>query len=222
MTSNLKNSQLVKTAAAILAAMALFLVSAAGAAQDGGPSFEVESALIASSLQLAGGMTVADVGAGDGKYSAFLAGQVGSSGRIYATEIVPDLIDAISKTVSGKNNVTVILGKENSTGLPDQCCDRILLRRVYHHMHHPQPMLNSLLSALKPGGIILIIDFLPRHNVGRDDATPEDGEHGVTVAKLIEIVSGNGFELVRQINDWPSRVVDGKETDFAVLFRRPR
>ena len=220
--NNSEKGQLVKMTGMFIAGMALILTLQAGNAQDGGPSFEQESALIASSLGVVTGMTVADVGAGAGRYSSFLAEKVGSSGKVYATEIVPDLVDTIKKAVSGNNNVTVLLGKEDSTELPDQCCDRILLRRVYHHMHHPQPMLKSLLNALKPGGVILIIDFLPRHNVERHDATPEDGEHGVTVPKLIEIVTGNGFELVHQINDWPSRVEDGRETDFAVLFRRPQ
>jgi len=222
MTYRLSLVHLLNITLGLMFSILLVFAPAGAMAQDGGPSFGEEASLIASALGLRSGMTVADVGAGDGEYTVFLADRLGAGGRVYATEIVQELVDSIRKNVSGKNNVTVLMGKANSTELPEQCCDRILLRRVYHHMHHPEAMLKSLLAALKPGGEILIIDFLPRHNVGRDDATPEDGEHGVTVPKLIEIVTKSGFELVEEMDQWPSRVVDGRETDFAVLFRRPR
>jgi ubiquinone/menaquinone biosynthesis C-methylase UbiE len=190
-------------------------------AQDAAPTFEVETANIANALQLVAGMTVADVGAGDGRYSAFLSEKVGDAGKVYATEIEQAKVDEIRKTTAGRSNVTAILGKPESTELPEQCCDRILLRRVFHHIQYPEPMLKSILASLKPGGIIAIIDFLPRHDLENQDATPGDHEHGSTVEKLIERVKASGFELVREVEGWPSRMVDGKATDYCVLFRRP-
>ncbi len=185
------------------------------------PTFADETAKIADALQLTTGMAVADVGAGDGKYAEFLADQVGSSGRVYATEIEQSKLDEIGKTVTSKTNVTVILGKGESTELPEQCCDRILLRRVFHHMHHPAPMLKSLLASLKPGGVIAVIDFLPRHDMPNQDGTPEDHEHGTSVEKLTEHFTAAGFELVGQVGNWPSRIEHGKSIDYAVLYRRP-
>ena len=190
-------------------------------AQEVVPGFAEETAKIAEALQLSAGMTVADVGAGDGKYSAFLADQVGASGRVYATEIDQAKVDEISKTVAGKSNVTVHLGKLDSTELPDGCCDRILLRRVFHHMEKPEPMLKSLLASLKPGGQIAIIDFLPRHDMPNQDGTPEDHEHGTSVEKLTEHLTAAGFELFGQVDNWPSRVEHGKDIDYCVLYRRP-
>jgi len=205
----------------LLAGLVLTLVSFISPAQDGTADFANETKKIADVLELGPGMMVADVGAGDGRYSVFLSGQVGASGRIYATEIDQEKVDAINKSVAGKSNVTVLLGKQDSTGLPDQCCDRILLRRVYHHLHQQGPMLKSLLDSLKPGGVLAIVDFLPRQDLTNPDGTPDDHEHGTSVEKLIEQVTGHGFELVRRVEGWPSRVVDGKETDYCVLFRRP-
>jgi predicted methyltransferase len=167
-------------------------------------------------------MTVADVGAGEGNYSVFLADQVGPSGKVYATEVEQEKVDAIKKTVSSRQNVTVILGRHESTELPDQCCDRILLRRVFHHFQHPEPMLKSLFASLKPGGEIAIIDFLrDSGEVERADATPEDHEHGVRTHSLIEEMEKAGFEMVRRVEDWPSRMHHGQATDFCILFRRP-
>jgi len=205
-----------------LLSVLLVLATFCGYAQEtGAPGFEEETVRIAEALQLSAGMAVADVGAGDGKYSAFLSDQVGSSGHVYATEIDQPKVDAISKTVTGKSNVTVLLGKAESTELPEQCCDRILLRRVFHHMHHPEPMLKSLLASLKPGGIIAVIDFLPRHDMPNQDGTPDDHEHGTSVEKLTEHFTAAGFELVNQVENWPSRTEHGKSIDYAVLYRRP-
>lgn len=206
----------------LLMACTLAMTAFAGMAQETAMlTFEQETTHIAAALRLSEGMTVADIGAGDGIYSVFLSGQVGASGRVYATEIEQAKVDAIGKTVAGRDNVTVLLGGEESTGLPEQCCDRILLRRVFHHMHHPSLMLKSMLASLKPGGMIAIIDFLPRHDLENQDSTPDDHEHGTSVEKLIEHVTAAGFELVGQVEDFPSRVIHGRKTDYCVLFRRP-
>ena len=205
----------------LLAAITFILFANGTTAQDIAAGFEQETAAISAALGLVAGMTIADVGAGDGSYSAFLAHTVGPTGKVYSTEIEQEKVDAIARTVAAISNVNVILGKHNSTELPQQCCDRILLRRVYHHLQHPEPMLKSLHDSLKPGGMILIVDFLPRHDLANPDATPHDHEHGTLVEKLIHDVGHNGFELVRQIGDWPSRVLDGKSVDYAVLFIRP-
>lgn len=211
-----------RTVIALLTTCVLAMTAFVSVAQETAePTFAQETAQIAKVLQLSQGMTVADVGAGDGIYSVFLSDQVGPSGKVYATEIEQAKVDAISKAVTGKNNVTVLLGMEESSGLPEQCCDRILLRRVFHHMHHPESMLKSMLASLKPGGIIAIIDFLPRHDLENQDSTPDDHEHGSSVEKLIEHVTAAGFVLVGQVEDFPSRVVHGRKTDYCVLFRRP-
>jgi ubiquinone/menaquinone biosynthesis C-methylase UbiE len=189
-------------------------------AQDSAPSFETETGYIARVLELSPGMTVADVGAGDGKYSVFISGQVGVTGKVYSTEVTQENINAIRANVAGKNNVTVIMGEHDSTQLPEQCCDRILLRRVYHHFQQPHTMLSSLYDSLKPGGVIAIIDFL-RHDMERSDATPDDHEHGVRTHDLIDNMKHAGFEFIREVEDWPSRVDHGRNTDFCILFRKP-
>ena len=202
---------------------ALFtIVACAGQAQESTPSFALETSRLAIALELAEGMTVADVGAGEGNYSAFLADEVGASGKVYSTEVVEELLEKIRNAVADKPNVTVILGKDDSTELPLQCCDRILLRRVFHHFQHPEPMLRSLYSSLKPGGMIAVVDFLRADtDLGRSDATPEDHEHGVRIHHLIEEMQKVGFDLIGQVEDWPSRIDHGRATDFCILFRRP-
>lgn len=200
----------------------LLLLAGVSAQSQEGPGFDEETAFIAQALELEPGLTVADVGAGQGNYTVFLADAVGTSGAVYSTEVVEDLLADIRQAVAGRGNVTVILGKQDSTGLPEQCCDRILLRRVFHHFENPQPMLESLRVSLRPGGMIAVVDFLRESSeVGRPDATPHDHEHGVRIDELTEHMEQAGFELVHQVEGWPSRVRRGRETDFCLVFRRP-
>jgi SAM-dependent methyltransferase len=212
----------VSRARGLASLAALLLLAGVSAWSQEGPSFDEETAHIAQALELEPGLTVADVGAGKGDYTAFLADAVGSKGAVYATEVDEDLLTDIRKAIAGRANVTVILGKHDSTELPDQCCDRILLRRVYHHFKEPQSMLKSLRASLKPGGTIAVVDFLREAaELGRPDATPHDHEHGVRIDELTEQMEKAGFELVRQVADWPSRVRRGRETDFCLVFQRP-
>ena len=210
--------------ATLLARLAglLLLAGFSSAWSQDAPGFDEETARIAQALQLDQGLTVADVGAGDGQYSVFLADAVGTTGAVYATEVDEGRLEAIREAVAGRDNVKVVHGKPDSTELPAECCDRILLRRVYHHFEDPQSMLASLLASLRPGGVIAVVDFLRESSeLGRPDATPHDHEHGVRIDDLTAAMQEAGFELVGQVDDWPSRVRHGRETDFCLLFRRP-
>ncbi len=198
----------------LVAAVSTLVVLGGWSLQRGG-GFARETARIAEVLELRPGMSVADIGAGDGSYSVFLAEQVGGSGRVFATEVDPGLVDEIRQTVEGHSRVTVILGGLDATGLPDGCCDRILLRRVYHHFLDPDAMNQSMFNALERGGIIAVIDFLPR-GTAPEGVPGNRGGHGTPIDLLTEEMTRNGFELVRRVENWP-----GSERDYCVLFRRP-
>ena len=122
-----------------------------------------ESQRIAAALGLHDGMSVADVGAGRGKWVEDLARRVGPTGRVFATEVERDKVDDIEKRASraGFNNVTAILGDHDATGLPAGCCDAILLRLVYHHFQDPARMRASLAAAMRPGARLVIVDTAP-------------------------------------------------------------
>jgi SAM-dependent methyltransferase len=104
-----------------------------------------ESRQILSALALGAGMSVADVGAGEGRFTLDLARMVGSSGRVFATEVDQADLDKIAAKVSAERlaNVELVLGDQQQTGLPQGCCDAILLRLVYHHFTEPSAMRRS-------------------------------------------------------------------------------
>ena len=116
----------------------------------------------------------------------------------------------------GIENVLTVLGDQQQTGLPRGCCDRVLLRLVYHHFAEPQAMQRSLWAALRPGGLIAVIDVPPKKGWPVVAGAPDRGGHGIEVAELVADMRRAGFEVVAQHDDWPA------ETDsYCVVFRRP-
>ncbi|MFI4943096.1 MAG: class I SAM-dependent methyltransferase [Burkholderiales bacterium] len=177
-----------------------------------------EAARIVEVLRLAAGMVAADVGAGEGKFTSTLARGVGPEGRVYATEIAQDKLDELKQRMAadGIENVLTVLGDQQQTGLPRGCCDRVLLRLVYHHFAEPPAMQRSLWAALRPGGLIAVIDVPPKKGWPVVAGAPDRGGHGIEVAELVADMRRAGFEVVAQHDDWPA------ETDsYCVVFRRP-
>jgi predicted methyltransferase len=172
---------------------------------------------LVAALALHEGMHIADVGAGDGDWTERLAEEVGPAGHVWATEIEADDVEKIEKRASraGLQNVTVILGTETNTGLPDGCCEAILLRMVYHHFTQPAPMRASLRRALRPGALMAVIDLQPRGDWGDLDGVPDRGGHGIRDEELVEEMTSDGFEVVARYDDW-----SGSGNRYCVVFRR--
>jgi ubiquinone/menaquinone biosynthesis C-methylase UbiE len=164
-------------------------------------------------LNLGSGKVVADVGAGKGELTFALARTVGSEGRVFSTEINPDRLRRLREGVLAAKleNVTVLEAQASDTALPANCCDAIVLRRVYHHLSDPPGVNAGLLRALRPGGVLAVIDFPPPFFFGR-------GQFGVPADAVTAEVKASGFELVRLIDDWPGR---GPLDTYCALFRKP-
>lgn len=182
-------------AARIAAAALALAVPHARAERDPDPGRELDQ--IVELLAVAPGSSVADVGAGGGEWTRRLARQVGPDGRVFATEVTRHQVDGLRAMAlhDGLSQVTVVAGDQDATGLPDGCCEAMLLRLVYHAFDRPAAMRRSLQQALRPGARVLIIDFRP----------PIDD----LVAQMEEI----GFEAQTTIEAWR-----GQEDVYAVLF----
>ena len=164
-------------------------------------------------LTLEAGTVVADVGAGKGDLTFALAKEVGTNGRVFSTEIDPERLRRLRDVVVAAQlgNVTVLEAHRGDAGLPPNCCDAIVLRRVYHHLSDPSGINASLLRSLRPGGVLAVIDFPPPFFLSR-------GESGVPAKDVIAEVTSGGFELLRLIDDWPGR---GPLGSYCVVFRKP-
>jgi predicted methyltransferase len=102
----------------------------------------------------------------------------------------------------GLENVVVVKGAVLTTNLPDGCCDAIFIRDVYHHFSDPSSMNRSLHAALKPGGRLAIIDFVPDTGSKLPSGVPTDrGGHGIRPQQVIEEVTAAGFSRALTIDD---------------------
>ena len=114
-------------------------------------------------MDLAGvakGMTVADIGAGEGYYTVRLAARVGEKGRVLAQDIIPKVRDDLADRVYREqlDNVSVKLGSPEDPKLPSGSFDRIFLVHMYHEIAAPYEFLWRLRPALRPGGRVIIVD----------------------------------------------------------------
>ena len=177
----------------------------------------IEADRIAEVLALQPGMWVADVGAGDGQWTRDLARRVGEDGRVYSTEVDEEDVEEIREVAdsAGLTNVTALLGQANDSGLPEACCDAILLRLVYHHFTDPASMRASLRQALRRDGLIAVIDITPQSSWRDLPDVPDRGGHGIPHGDLVREMTSEGFEVVLREDDW-----NGDDDRFCVVFRR--
>jgi ubiquinone/menaquinone biosynthesis C-methylase UbiE len=106
------------------------------------------------------GMSVADVGAGEGYYTVRLARVVGPKGRVLAEDIMPEVRDALSDRVQRErlDNVAVKLGSPDNPMLPPGSFDRVFLVHMYHEVASPYAFLWHMREGVKPGGLVIVVD----------------------------------------------------------------
>jgi ubiquinone/menaquinone biosynthesis C-methylase UbiE len=119
------------------------------------------------------GMWVADVGAGEGYYTVRLGRAVGAKGRVLAEDIVPDVIERLTDRVQRErlDNVAVKLGAPDNPMLPADSFDRIFLVHMYHEVASPYAFLWHMREALKPDGLVVVVDA--KRPVKRHGMPPE-------------------------------------------------
>lgn len=158
------------------------------------------------------------MGAGDGDFTVPLARAVGPRGRVFATEVEDAKLEKVRSAVGGADlaNVTVLRGEETATGLPDGCCDAILLRLVYHHFTDPAAIRRSLWNALRPGGRLVVVETTPQTAWSVLPGVPERGGHGISAEELLADMERDGFAVVDRYYEWPA-----EGDSYCVVFRRP-
>jgi ubiquinone/menaquinone biosynthesis C-methylase UbiE len=111
-------------------------------------------------LLIADGSVVADLGAGGGWFTMRLANRVGPNGVVYAEDVQPQMIEAITRRTGRAmlKQVRTVLGTSSDPRLPAPV-DAVLIVDTYHEMDQPVVMLGNVARSLKPAGRIGIIEF---------------------------------------------------------------
>jgi ubiquinone/menaquinone biosynthesis C-methylase UbiE len=147
---------------------------------------------VMDALQIGEGSVVADLGAGGGWFTVRLARRVGPNGRVYAEDIQPQMIDVIKRRMTRENirNVKPVLGTPDDPKLPPGSLDGALMVDAYHEVERPITLLRNVARALKPTGVIGIINYK------KDGGGPgPEMEVRVDPEKVIADAQAAGLEL---------------------------
>ncbi|MDC0670850.1 class I SAM-dependent methyltransferase [Nannocystis radixulma] len=114
---------------------------------------------VVAALKLTPAMTVADLGAGTGYFTVLLARAV-PQGKVVANDLEPDMVKWIGERAvkEGLGNVVTVAGAATDPKLPEGL-DVALMVDTYHHIDEPSQFFGKVRDALKPGGLLVIVDF---------------------------------------------------------------
>jgi ubiquinone/menaquinone biosynthesis C-methylase UbiE len=145
------------------------------------------------------GMTIAEVGAGRGRYAVHMAKRVGETGIIYANDIDKESLDYLKKRCKRDKirNVETILGKETNPLFPENKIDIVYFINTYHHIENKIELLKNIIPALKPDGRLIIIEHDPEKvkKLGWDSHSLET--HTTAKDKVITQGRAAGYKLLK-------------------------
>ena len=156
--------------------------------------------LLLENLGVERGMTVCDVGCGNGFYSLQLAEMVGGDGRVLAVDIQPEMLDLLRARAeeAALENIEPVLGTTTDPGLQPGSVDVALLVDVYHEFDHPEQMLAGLREALAPGGRLVLAEFR-----AEDPDVPIKPDHKMSREQVVLEMLANGFMLTDEFDGLP-------------------
>ncbi|HEY3517619.1 MAG TPA: SAM-dependent methyltransferase, partial [Gammaproteobacteria bacterium] len=196
---------------------------------------------------VAPGMTVLDLNAATGWYTEIIARVVGPNGHVIAHNhpgARTTLAAADFEARYGDNrlpNVEQLFVRHNDVHLPPRSVDVVLMSMVYHdtYWHRDgvdwgpidrQALLESVFTALKPGGIVGVVDHYAA--AGRDPFESVVAVHRIDPAFVRRDFAAAGFErdgesdvLRNPGDDYSLSVFDpavvGRTDRFVLRFRKP-
>jgi len=187
------------------------VMSASGAGWLDRPERESEEApdKALDAIGILPGMTVADVGAGTGYMSLRMAHRVGPSGKVYANDLQPAMLEKLRANSQREKltNVETVLGTESDPKLPAGQMDLVLLVDVYHEFSQPQAMLDRMRESLKPDGRLVLLEYRKE-----DPKVPIRPEHKMSVAEVKTEVEAEGYRLDQVIEKLPRQHI--------IIFRK--
>jgi ubiquinone/menaquinone biosynthesis C-methylase UbiE len=161
---------------------------------------EERASLMLANLGARRGMTVCDMGCGNGFYTLQLANMVGPRGRVLAVDIQPEMLVMLRHRAEqeGVDNITPILGSLHDPRIPANSVDLILLVDVYHEFSHPEQMLAAMRQALKPDGLIVLVEYR-----AEDPDVPILPLHKMSKEQIMKELPANGLRLVKEFDKLP-------------------
>ena len=149
---------------------------------------------VVAAMAIAPGMTVADVGAGTGYFEPYLSRAVGPEGKVVAVDIEPDMVRWLAERAKreGLANVEVVRGAAADPNLPSGSIDRVLVVDTWHHLDDRGAYAKKLAASLRPGGVVIVVDFTkesphgppPKARLAAEEVTADLAQAGLATRPL--------------------------------------
>jgi ubiquinone/menaquinone biosynthesis C-methylase UbiE len=161
-------------------------------------------AAVVRALEIAPGMTVADLGAGTGYFSHYLSAAVGPSGSVLAVDPEPKMVAHLRERAEREHtdNVVPILASLDNPRLPVGSVDLVLIVDTYHHLDDRLTYLRALQRFLRPRGRVAVIDW---HKRPLPVGPPP--EHKLAREQVVEEMTAAGYRLVAEPEILPYQYV---------------
>jgi protein-L-isoaspartate O-methyltransferase len=168
-----------------------------------------EAQVVMDLARIEPGMSVADLGAGEGYYTVRLAQRVGTKGRVLAEDIDREANERLGNRVMREEleNVSIKLGTPDDPKLPEASFDRVFLVHMYHEVAEPYAFLWHLRPSLREGGRVVVVDV--------DRASDS---HGIPPQLLFCEFASMGFRLTEFVR---KPELQGYYAQFEVAGPRP-
>lgn len=147
-------------------------------------------------LGIRAGATVADLGAGPGFFTLPLARCVGESGRVFAVDVSPDMIEVLRQRLAdhgGMPQVVAAVSTERELPVPDHAVELALLAFVLHEIADPDTFLAGVRRVLAPGGRLVVLEWVPQ-----EESIGPPLHERLPVAESERILGHAGFEVVER------------------------
>jgi ubiquinone/menaquinone biosynthesis C-methylase UbiE len=161
---------------------------------------EERCSLMLANLGIKRGMTICDMGCGNGFYTLKMAKMVGENGHIYGVDIQPEMLKLLNDRADDQaiRNFTPVLGTFIDPRLPKGKFDLILCVDVYHEFSYPEQMLAAMRESLTPKGLMVLVEYRTE-----DPNVPIKPEHKMSKAQVMKELRPNGFKLVKEYEKLP-------------------
>jgi ubiquinone/menaquinone biosynthesis C-methylase UbiE len=168
---------------------------------------------IIRAMGLKDGDVVADFGCGTGYFARRMARAVAPTGRVYAVDIQPEMLDLLRQRVEKEKltNVVPVLATVDDPKLPAGALDWVLLVDVYHELQQPRATLARLREALAPGGRVAVVEYRleggsalhirPEHRMSPKQVLAEWEPAGFRLAARHEFLPTQHFFVFEKASD---------------------
>jgi ubiquinone/menaquinone biosynthesis C-methylase UbiE len=156
--------------------------------------------VILPKIGLKPGMTLVDIGCGQGFFAIPAARIAGPKGHVYGIDIDEEALDLLCRKAADAGlNIRILRGEAEKTLACEGCADIVFFGISLHDFKEPEKVLENAWRMLKHGGILADLD-------GKKDETEGESNHGNRLSekeasKLIEEANFN-IESVEDISGW--------------------